>query len=197
MRSCHIERRRSVDLLRAFAASAAVLSYLAALPSWRAAATETIAYDKRIGWFHGLCLAISDPNLTPGTAVTLVVMGDPQRVERTEIRDRTTASESCPALSSGRADTNVKSGAAFYRLSARKISNTDTGIGLIAPPEDPTVTEGLAHVDLNGDGGREVFASCATSEGIKFSIWKGKAYQGTPVWSAYYYLGYDLVPSCP
>jgi hypothetical protein len=39
--------------------------------------------------------------------------------------------------------------------------------------------------------------ACVTSEGVKFSAWEGEPYRGTPLWSDYYYLGYDVEPNCP
>ena len=162
-----------------------------------AAEIEAFSYGQRIGWLHGPCLAISNPKLTPGTAVAVVIMGEPQTVERAQIQGQTDSSETCSALIPGRAKLNAKPGISFYTLGSGKIANTDMAIGIVTPPANPTVVNGLARVDLDRDGGSEVFSSCTTSEGIKFSVWTDKAYQRKPRWSGYYYLGYDMTPSCP
>jgi hypothetical protein len=51
-------------------------------------------------------------------------------------------------------------------------------------------------IDLTGDGTAETFTQCSTSEGISFSVWSGKPYAGEPLWSGYYYLGYDTEVIC-
>jgi hypothetical protein len=54
---------------------------------------KAFSYDQRIGWLHGLCLAISNPKLTPGTAVAVVITGKPQVVERAQIQGQADSSE--------------------------------------------------------------------------------------------------------
>jgi hypothetical protein len=71
------------------------------------------------------------------------------------------------------------------------------GFGIVAPPASPEVVNGLARVDLDRNGQVDVFTSCAATEGIKFNIWSGKAYEREPRWSAYYYVDYEMTPTCP
>jgi len=92
---------------------------------------------------------------------------------------------------------NAKPEISFYALEASSVGATDMGIGIVEPPATLAVVDGRARADLDQDGQSEVFSSCATSEGIKFAVWTAKAYQGEPRWSGYYYLGYDLQPTCP
>ncbi len=163
----------------------------------RATVGVAFAFDEQIGWLHGPCLAISNPNLARGTPVALVITGDPQQVQRARIKEHTDSPKTCQALSQGRATVNAKLGMSFYALEAASVGSTDMGFGIVAPPANPTVVNGLARVDLDQDGHSEVFSSCATSEGIKFAVWTEKAYQGEPRWSKYYYLDYDTKPTCP
>jgi hypothetical protein len=200
MRPCRKAPFRTTDAPRVntrILAVVAILCLCVGHPGPPAAAIEAFSYDEQIGWLHGPCLAISNAKLTPGTPVAVVIMGDPQTVERAQIQGQTTSSEICSALIPGRAKLNAKPGISFYALGPGNIANTDMGIGIVAPPANPTVVNGLVRVDLDRDGGSEVFFSCTTSEGIKFSIWTDKAYQGEPRWSGYYYLGYDVTPNCP
>jgi len=162
-----------------------------------AAAAVAFPFAERIGWFQGPCLAISNQHLARGTSVALVVTGDPQKVQLARNLDQTTDPTTCKALMQGRAKMNAKPGLSFYALEAGSVGSTDMGIGIVEPPASLAVVNGLARVDLDQDGQSEVFSSCATSEGIKFAVWTGKAYQGEPHWSGYYYLGYDLQPTCP
>ena len=92
---------------------------------------------------------------------------------------------------------NAKPGMSFYTLDTGSVGSTDMGLGIVASPANLAVTNGLARVDLDLDGHSEVFSSCATSEGIKFAVWSEKAYHGEPRWSGYYYLDYEMNPTCP
>jgi hypothetical protein len=50
--------------------------------------------------------------------------------------------------------------------------------------------------DLDGDGHPESFRSCTSSEGVHLTVWKGKPLKGRREWHYYYYLGYDVDPTC-
>jgi hypothetical protein len=43
----------------------------------------------------------------------------------------------------------------------------------------------------------ETFSQCATSEGVRFSIWNGVAYKRKLIWSGGYCLGYATEENCP
>jgi hypothetical protein len=58
------------------------------------------------------------------------------------------------------------------------------------------VQRGKVQVDLDGDGRREFFRDCTSNEGIHLTVWSGKPLSGKRRWHFYYYLGYDVVPSC-
>ncbi len=148
-----------------------------------APAAAAFPFTERIGWFQGPCLAISNQHLAPGTAVTLVVMLEPQKVQQAQSLEQTTDPKTCKALLQERAAMNVKPGISFYALPPGSVDSTDIGIGIVKAPANPTIVNGLAQVDLNRDGQTEVFSSCTTSEGIKFAVWTGKPYQGQPLWS--------------
>lgn len=154
------------------------------------------SFAERVGWFQGPCLAISNQHLARGTPVALVVMAEPQTVQQVRTLDQTTDPTTCKALLQERAKTNAKPGISFYALEPGSVGATDMGIGIVQSPA-LAVADGRVQADLNGDGQSEIFTSCATSEGIKFAVWTTKAYQGEPRWSGYYYLGYDLQPTCP
>jgi hypothetical protein len=157
---------------------------------------EVFPLDRRTGWFHGACLAMSDPNLARGTAVNLVVMAEPQRVLQGRIGEKKSSAASCAPLTEGRRSQNAKPGTSFYGLEGTELAATDMGIGIVTPPQKLVVVNGLAQTDLNSDGLPEVFSSCTTTEGINFTVSTEKPYQGNPLWSGYYYLGYDMEPTC-
>jgi len=78
----------------------------------------------------------------------------------------------------------------FYEL--RLSGKADLGIGVTG-----NVTRANGGIDLDGDGVPEKFTQCATSEGVSFRAWNGMPYQGKPLWTGYYYLGYDTEANCP
>lgn len=59
-----------------------------------------------------------------------------------------------------------------------------------------TVKDTFVTGDLDGDGHVEAFRSCTSSEGVHLTVWKGPPLRGTRKWHYYYYLGYDVEPSC-
>ena len=50
--------------------------------------------------------------------------------------------------------------------------------------------------DFDGDGRMEYFRSCTSTEGVHFTVWTGKPLEGQLRWHQYYYLGYDVTPTC-
>ncbi|MCI0689673.1 MAG: hypothetical protein L0Y54_20920 [Sporichthyaceae bacterium] len=40
------------------------------------------------------------------------------------------------------------------------------------------------------------FRACTSSEGLHLTAWSGTPLQSTRIWHRYYYLGYDVEPSC-
>jgi hypothetical protein len=50
--------------------------------------------------------------------------------------------------------------------------------------------------DLNADGQLDFFRSCTSSEGVHLTIWQGKPLIGIRKWHSYYYLGFDVEPTC-
>ena len=158
---------------------------------------DVFPLDKRTGWFHGPCFAITDAKLARGTIVDLVLMGDPQRVLQVRVGEQVSSASSCAPLNEDRRRQNAKPGTSFYGLEGSQLTETDMGIGIVGPPQKLILVNGLVQTDLNSDGRHEVFSSCATTEGINFAVSIEKPNQGIPLWSKYYYLGYDMKPTCP
>jgi hypothetical protein len=64
-----------------------------------------------------------------------------------------------------------------------------------AVPRVPTTAAGQ-NLDLDGDGEAETFRVCNSTEGLHFSVWTGAPGAGTRRWHRYWYVGYDMVPTC-
>ena len=102
--------------------------------------------------------------------------------------------ERCRILLEDRKSVNLTAGTEFYKIDTD--DPIDLGIGVFSHGiADSRFNKDMP--DLDGDGSKESFSHCSTSEGILFSVWKGKAYDSPLIWSGYYYLGYDMDPNCP
>ena len=170
-----------------------VCTLLSACASSDPAVRET-GPDRVIGWLHGNCLALDDVSIPAGAQVVVVTLGEPEKVVVVNVTGRALGAESCPPLLDDRKDVNLDSGLAFYQVDADPV--VELGIGVVQPGGDRelSVTELL---DINGDGRRDSFSHCNTSEGMQFSVWADKAGRRTPLWTGYYYLGYDIEANCP
>jgi len=150
--------------------------------------------DRAIGWLHGNCLALEDARARVGTRVAVVMLGETQQVVAARVTGSALDTEACPALLEDRRDINLGSGLTFYQVDAD--SEGELGIGVIQTGGDRKLTVAEL-LDTNGDGRRDGFGRCATSEGVQFSVWADEARHGTPLWTGYYYLGYDTEADCP
>jgi hypothetical protein len=133
-----------------------------------------------------VCLQIDNSALQPGARVDLVLMEARQSVLRAEVvRKR---EKPCSDADSGDS----------YQL--RRIDGQPgmpaDAIAIAGFGGSVEVTGKDAAADLDGDGRKEFFRSCASHEGIHFTIWTGKPLEGALRFHAYHYAGYDLEPNC-
>jgi hypothetical protein len=151
--------------------------------------TSAVPLEMRLGWVTRSCLATANKALTPGSPIRVMSLDDKPAMVDGSVVAATASDAACPALMQDRRKGN-ESKWSFYEL--KLSAPVELGIGVIG--EANTVAGGL---DLNGDGAPEKFTQCASSEGVWFRVWSGPAYQGTPLWAAYYYLAYDTEVTCP
>ena len=164
------------------------LLVLSAAGCHAAPATPAVPLDQRVGWVNGSCLAIMNAGLQPNGSITVVALDDKTTIVVGTIVGATNSSGVCPALLEDRRRSNDKW--SFYE--ARLDGKADLGIAVTG--HEKPIDGGI---DLTGDGKPEQFTQCSTSEGVSFRVWSGMPYRGTPLWSGYYYLGYDTVATCP
>ena len=145
--------------------------------------------EMRAGWIEGECLATANKSLPPGSPITVVSLEDDRPIVEGRVSGPTTSIKTCPALREDRRGPN-ESEWSFYELELPV--PVELGVGVVG--ETRTATGGL---DLDEDGTPERFTYCASSEGMWFHVWSGPEYQGMPLWSGYYYLGFDTEVTCP
>jgi hypothetical protein len=153
------------------------------------AAANSTPLEMRVGWVTGSCVAMANDSITAGSPITVVSLDDKSSIVDGRITGRATSDATCPALLQDRRKQN-EARWSFYEL--KLSAAVDLGIGVTG-----NVTSVQGGIDLTGDGLPEKFTQCATSEGVSFRIWAGTPYQGMPLWSGYYYLGYDAASNCP
>ncbi|HSW40428.1 MAG TPA: hypothetical protein VLL97_13145 [Acidobacteriota bacterium] len=128
------------------------------------------------------------PILTPGTIITLVTIDNPQQVSLAAIVDRLTDSEIM-------AKHDVP--APYYAVTPTPASGVLPSIAVAIRGRFEVVRRGSAVILQTGKAVNPIrVRSCASSEGLHFTLWAGEPLKGTRLWHMYYYLGYDVEPTC-
>ena len=142
-----------------------------------------------------LCLSISNPNLSEGTSVSFVLPYKPQRAVKAIIDQK--VDRGC----SKNPDTDPNNSFYWLKLVGKKGTfdlsvPQPPAIGFVGSAAPVLVKRGIARADLNGDGTLEFFRICTSNEGNHLTVWSGEPLQGKKRWHSYYYLGYDVEPTC-
>ncbi|MGH9880991.1 MAG: hypothetical protein ACRD6N_06105 [Pyrinomonadaceae bacterium] len=139
---------------------------------------------------NDVCLTIPNPNLAEGNRVQIVSPYKPQALAVAIVQKK--MSVSC----SQNSDTSPNDSFYSLRVVSGRLEPGGVGIAVFGAKVDFKVANGVASVDLNGDGRKEYFRACTSQEGLHLTIWSGKSLRGVRRWHRYYYLGYDVEPSC-
>lgn len=146
------------------------------------------------GWFDGNCFATMRGDLKLDADIFVVNLDAPQTVSSAKVVDMAKA-ETCGPLSSDRRQQNESEGLKFYTVKSDHA--LALAIGVVGELPQSSIIDGSVQADIGNDGSFESFSYCATSEGLSFDIWPSTPYEQEPVWSGYYYLGYDIERNCP
>lgn len=176
----------------------AILAVLIACVSFSPGKPERFRFGSQVGVVDAsaegkLCLNIANPNLSDGATVSFILPYKPQRVAKATIEQK--------LVSSCSHDPTTNTEASFYSL---KLVGKGVDLREPMPPAIAVVRSatpvllkhGIASADLDGDGRREFFRICTSNEGNHLTVWSGMPLQGKRRWHSYYYLGYDVVPTC-
>jgi hypothetical protein len=152
-------------------------------------------FDSQFGWIHGHCLAIRNPTLKIDDTITAIALDAQQALLVAKISGIGESVADCPALLEDRREVNASGDRTFYTISyALRNPQSGLAVGFVGSGSALTIAEGKVTGDFNGDGILDAIGSCNTSEGMRFCVSSGD--EASCRWSDYYYLGYDLEPTC-
>jgi hypothetical protein len=158
----------------------------------------------RVGWISD-CLVIHNHDLQPGTPVTIMTIGDSDRFSADRVLDlrltgrivdKASSEEICHLLADDRRAVMDPGNVSFYTvaLDDGRFMNPEEGVFgvVVVGPAPPGA------FDFDGNGAADSFTACQYYEGFGFRVWSGEPYVGEPLWSDYYYLGYEIEEiDCP
>jgi len=136
------------------------------------------------------CLSINNAELKPGREINLIwvpVSGERQKpeVRRTMIAAKLTSF--CDKI-------NQQSEDSSYQLVAQKLDANRVYFAVTVRPSSLRWVDGEPIARL---GNQDItFRSCTSSEGLHFTAWLGSKPKAQRIWQRYYYLGYDVEPTC-
>ena len=134
------------------------------------------------------CAAMPAAASQQGTVITLLSDSSPPRVVNASIGQPT----STCAL-----DKNLMGGP-YYSLRLRGAVPEQRTVWVAMKGEVPTRTaaSGRLTARLGAEYPAVQIHSCTSSEGVHYSVWTGTPMDSRRLWHAYFYLGYDVQPSC-
>jgi hypothetical protein len=135
-------------------------------------------------------LAIEGPILAAGTTITLVTIDvdKPQQVSWAAITDQLTDSEIM-------AKHDVPG--PYYVITAAPASSSLPSLAVAIVGRFEVERRGSA-VELRSAKTLNPISvrGCTSSEGLHLAVWPGEPLKGKRLWHKYYYLGYDVEPTC-
>jgi hypothetical protein len=140
-----------------------------------------------------ICVAMPAPALRPGTTVTLI---QPDRPQSVLVATIARAVPSCERL-----DGAIIPGP-YYLAEAPTPRVADSGTvwvalsGALVKLGTRRLRSGAVMVRLSSRYQNAQVRSCTSQEGLHLTVWAGTPLRSQRVWHQYYYLGYDVEPSC-
>ena len=158
-------------------------------------ASEKFRYASQIGIAESrpdgtFCLTIEDASLKEGERVLIVVPEVPQRHLTGAVAEK--LGSSCTR------NTEISKADAFYtvKISSPEPLPDSLSIAVVGFSGRVLQRGGQVRASLDSNGTLDSFRSCASTEGVHLTVWNGKPLSGKRRWHRYYYLGYDVEPTC-
>jgi len=80
-----------------------------------------------------------------------------------------------------------------YQLESHELVSGDFGIAVLVNNLEMVMGD---RTDIDRDGKHESYRVCTSTEGVHLTVWSGEVIENKRLWHDYYYLGYDLDPTC-
>jgi len=141
---------------------------------------------------HGaFCLSIKNSALKPGQTVTLFwTPADVATAKAETRRGRIAAKLAAPCDPTNHVPDN-----SIYQLAADKFERGRVYFALVGTVRDQRLT-GTQVSAVLANAGRITFRSCTSMEGLHLFAASDAGSKSKTVWHSYYYLGYDVEPTC-
>ena len=132
-----------------------------------------------------VCVAMPGAPLVAGTIVTLINPNRPQSVKVVTIDGVAECAALAGALISG----------PYYSVQPFD-SEPAVWIAVPGKPASRRISPGVVAVMLSAAQIEAQFRACTSTEGLHLTVWSGDPLQSRRLWHQYFYLGYDVEPSC-
>jgi len=146
------------------------------------------------------CFAIANPNLTPGSPVTLVSPTTPQSFVQGQITGP--GQGPCPVFRNSQTgfssyDVNTSQSSA-NGAQAPSVQKLTPLIALAGPIGPMMANGGTVSVDLDQNGKTQNFRACSATDTIYLTVWAGAPLTGTVLWRGSYYApdNASVAPAC-
>ena len=174
-------------------ATISILVFTVALSKTGGAAEQPFDYDMQLGIVEigeRTCLTIPNDKLSAGEVVHLILPGESQ------LHIEATIAGKAPKTCSSNPD--IRRTDSFYVLQVKghKIEVPTIALGIVNYKSIFKLQDGLWGFNPHNDASWEFLRSCASSEGLHLTIWRGRPLKGKRIWHWYYYLGYDVEADC-
>lgn len=138
----------------------------------------------------GSCLDIANGALTPGQPVQFIGASQPPVTGRAEIAAK--SDQACTPQD------QIRPGLFHYqfKIVSGALRNGVPAFALVNFGGPLATNDSGVTADLDGDGHLSTFRSCTSTEGVHLTVWAGKPLESRRTWHSYYYLGYDVDPTC-
>lgn len=137
-----------------------------------------------------ICVAMPAPALTPGTTLTLIQPDAPQSVLTATVVRPVSA---CDPLEGAM----VPGPYYLAHRTAPKTSGSDAlWVAFVGTVETRRLNSDAIAVHVSSDHPNAQVRSCTSLEGLHLTVWSDAPLTSQRLWHQYYFLGYDVDPSC-
>lgn len=136
------------------------------------------------------CLVIGNAGLSSSERIRLIVSVPTYSTADAEITGR--AAHPCTAAE----QSEGKLSHYGFKLTQESLPPEVPAFAIIGFRGALKTSESGITADLDGNGHPVTFRSCTSAEGVHLTIWSGKPLESSRRWHRYFYLGYDVDPTC-